>query len=71
MSCYIKLHIWEAFLKARAGVILFLYKQGKTPEEIAIILSMDAEQVSSIMKSIRQNSDDFFYAPYGDKERDE
>jgi len=71
MNCYVKLHPWDVFLKARADIILFFYKQGKTPEEIAITLSMDAEQVSAIMAAYRENNGAFFYGPYGDKERDE
>ncbi len=82
MTCYVKLHPWDAFLKARLGAILFLQKDGKTMEEIAEILSMDAEQVSAVIKSNFElchnerykafhHGGDFFYAPYVDKESDE
>jgi len=81
MSCYIKLHPLDAFLKARLGVIRFFLSQGKSSEEIATILSMHNEEVSSIIKSMREMCDnerykafhngDFFYAPYVEKELDE
>jgi len=36
---------WEAFLAARADCIDLFAKEGKTDEQIARILSMDATQV--------------------------
>lgn len=66
-NCYIKLHPWDVFLKARMGAILFFQKQEKTLEEIATILSMDTEQLSAIVKSNPEGGD-FFYAPCVEKD---
>ncbi len=66
-NCYVKLHPWDVFLKARLGAILFFLEQGKTLEEIAATLSLDTEQTQEIMKSNRESLD-FFYAPYPEKD---
>lgn len=80
MTCYIKLHPWDAFLKARLGAILFFLSQGKSLEKIATTLSMDADQVGSIIKSNRDlctqkrhkdfNKSCFFYTYYSEEEKE-
>ncbi len=77
-NCYVKLHPWDAFLKARLGAILFFLKDGKTLEEIADILSIETDQLASIIKSNLElcNNErykaffdgDFFYAPHVEKD---
>ena len=72
MTCYVKLHPWDAFIKARYWLIVFFLKEGKSHEEIAMTLSMEVEQVEVIITSRRSLYDgDFFYAIQVDKELDE
>jgi len=46
-------HPWADFLDARKKTIVWMKDEcGRTDQEIAIILSMDARQVASIIKAM-------------------
>lgn len=51
-------HPWADFLHHRKVVIHFFFGEGKTPDEIARVLSMDGDQVLLIAMSTAAEMDE-------------
>lgn len=52
-------HPWEVFLHHRARVLRWFREEGKTPAEVAHVLSMDPGQVRLILAYVDDYPEDF------------